>query len=113
MPSRRVDAFPFAAVRDLLGILRALWLSTPEANSMRRIQIGAVAQQLRASLELAKLSTPGTPGYTDAWRRAEAATRAAGKLVDVTATLEPVLLAATLRVVGIAGGVRRKPPVGH
>lgn len=113
MRARRTDPFPFAAVRDLLGILRAMWLATPEENSMRRIQIGAVAQGLRAALELAKLATPGTKAYADAWRRAEAATRAAGNLVDCFATVEPVLTAATVRVVGFGAGVRKKPPVGH
>ena len=83
MPLGRTDPFPFAAVRDLLGILRALWLATDETQSMRRIHVAAVAQELRASLELAKATTPGTRGHADAWRRAEAATRAAGRLVDV------------------------------
>jgi hypothetical protein len=32
MAERRPPQLPFAAVRDLLGILRALWLSTGRVN---------------------------------------------------------------------------------
>ena len=113
MQTRRQDPFPFAAVRDLLGILRALWLATDEAHLMRRKQIASVAGELRAAYELALTSTPGTMGYRAAWSRAEEATRKVGDLVDCVTPLEPVLLAATARVVNASAGVRKKHGPTH
>ena len=113
MQTRRQDPFPFAAVRDLLGILRALWLATDEGHLMRRKQIAAVAAELRAAYELALTSTPGTMGYHAAWDRAEAATRKVGDLVDCVTPLEPVVRAATDRVVGASAAVRKKHGPTH
>jgi hypothetical protein len=52
MPPPLPDVFPFVAVRDLLGIMRALWLATDEAHVMvrRRIEEAArkAAHRLRA-----------------------------------------------------------------
>jgi len=111
---KRLSApFPFTAVRDLLGILRALWLATDEAHVMRRKQIAAVAGDLRAAYELALTSTPGTMGSQAAWSRAEDATRRVGDLVDCITPLEPVVRAATERVVNLAAGVRKKHGPTH
>jgi len=111
--TRRQDPFPFAAVRDLLGILRALWLSTDEAHLMRRKQITAVAGELRTAYELALMSTPGTMGYHAAWERAEEATRRVGDLVDCVTPLEPLVRAATARVVNGGAGIRKKHGPTH
>ncbi len=80
---------------------------------MRRRQIASVAAELRAAYELALTCTPGTMGYHAAWSRAEEATRKVGDLVDCVTPLEPVLLAATARVVNASAGVRKKHGPTH
>ncbi len=99
--------FPFVAVRDLLGILRALWLSVENEGQRRRI--AAVAHDLRAAYELALTSTPGTMGYKSAWRRAEQATHKVGDLVELYMSLDAVLGAAAAQVTNELGPRRKKP----
>ncbi len=102
--------FPFEAVRDLLGILRALYAADRArgANERRLGHIRSVAVELRRSMELALDHEVGAPGHRAAVRRAEAATRRLADLVDVTTPLEPTLLAAGQRVraEGLRGGER-------
>jgi hypothetical protein len=92
--------FPFEAVRDLLGILRALYAADRArgAHARRLGHIRAVAVELRRAMELALEHEVGTAGHRVATRRAEGATRKLADLVDVTTPLEPMLLAAGQRV---------------
>ncbi|HEX3597997.1 MAG TPA: hypothetical protein VHU80_22965 [Polyangiaceae bacterium] len=92
--------FPFEAVRDLLGILRALYAADRAhgANARRLGQIRAVALELRRAMELALEHEVGAAAQRAAIRRADAATRRLADLVDVTTPLEPTLLAAGQRV---------------
>lgn len=100
MLSPRHDPFPYEAVRDLLGILRALYLAAKasDAGARRLATIRAVGRELRASMDLALESDPGTLGHAAAWRRAEQATERLGELVDCTTPIEPTLAAAARRV---------------
>jgi hypothetical protein len=94
----RSDPFPFEAVRDLIGILRALYAATPPERVERRRQIAAVAGQLRIATEQARKYDPGTMGFSAAWKRAEEATIRLTELLDVLAPIAPVLEVAGKRV---------------
>jgi hypothetical protein len=100
MPAPRSSPFPFEAVRDLLGILRALYAADKAlgASSRRLSAIQAVAMELRKAMDLASEHGPGTLGHSAAWSRAERATYRLADLVDVTTPVEPVLKAAGERV---------------
>ena len=114
----QADPFPFEAVRDLLGILRALYAAAQaEGGSAARLAaIRRVGGELRAATDLALEHEPGTLGHGAAWRRAERATRMLAEIVDCTTPIEPTLEAAARRVVGrtrretkneLSGRVRR------
>lgn len=99
---RQAEPFPFEAVRDLLGILRALYAAAQaEGGSAARLAaIRRIGAELRAATDLALEHEPGTLGHGAAWRRAERATRMLAEIVDCTTPLEPTLEAAARRVVG-------------
>ena len=110
MPSRG-DPFPFEAARDLLGILRALYVATEkEEGGKRRLEaILRCGRELGAAIALARRHEPSTLGYDAAWRRAEAATRQAMDLIESTTPIEPTLAAAVARVwPRAASGARRR-----
>ena len=99
MPENKRPPFPFEAVRDLLGILRALYAADKArgAGERRLAEIRRVALELRSATELA-LDHPDGAGRRAAWEKAEHAVRRLGDLVDVTTPLEPTLIAAGDRV---------------
>jgi hypothetical protein len=110
--SRRDDPFPFEAVRDLLGIVRALY-AAEKAGGAGRVELARIARvgkELRAALDLAADTRPGTIGRTAAWKRAEEATVRVGDLVDAVTRAEPLVAAARGRVSGARTALRRKAP---
>lgn len=96
----RQDPFPFEAVRDLIGILRALYSAEHAARGRtRRVRaITRIGRELRAAVDLALEHEPGTLGHAAAWARAEHATAELGELVDATTPLSETLAAAARRV---------------
>ena len=100
MLSPRRDPFPFEAVRDLLGILRAMYAAARARGRAERqlAAIRRVGDDLRAAVDLALEHEPGTLGHAAAWQRAERATSALADLVDCTTPLEPTLSAAARRI---------------
>jgi len=96
--SIRRDPFPFEAVRDLIGILRALYASTPPEQRERRQQIAATARELIEATELATKGGPGSMGESAAWKRAERATLRLTDLVAFMARTDELLLAAGERI---------------
>jgi len=95
----RHEPFPFEAVRDLIGILRALYAAERRGSRARRARdIARVGRELRAAVDLALEHEPGTLGHAAAWARAERATAALADLVDSTTALSPLLAAAARRV---------------
>lgn len=100
MLTLRNDAFPSEAVRDLIGILRALYAAehVARADSRRVREVARIGRELAAAVELATAHGPGTMGHAAAWSRAERATAALGDLVDATTPLAPTLAAAARRV---------------
>lgn len=111
MPAHK-DAFPFEAVRDLLGVVRAMYAAARSANAGPRqlARIAAIGADLSESMNLAAGTRPGTLGHAAAWRRAEEATRRVGDLVDSLTPAEPLVAAARERVAGARRVVRRKTP---
>ena len=104
MMALRDEPFPFEAVRDLLGIVRALYASekAQQAGDRRLAAIRRIGRELRAAVDLALEYEPLTLGHAAAWHRAEQATLAIADLVDVTTPLQPTLRAATQRVRAVA-----------
>lgn len=102
MLSPRRDPFPFEAVRDLLGILRAMYAAARARGGAERqlAAIRRVGDDLRAAVDLALEHEPGTLGHAAAWQRAERATAALADLVDCSTPLEPTLTAAARRIRG-------------
>jgi hypothetical protein len=102
MPNEFTGPFPFEAVRDLLGILRALYAADKArgAGSRRLSFIRRVAMELRGAVDLALEHKEGSLGHAAAWKKAERATHLLADLVDVTTALEPMLLIAGARVRG-------------
>ena len=100
MSDKKLPPFPFEAVRDLVGILRALYAADKaRGGSERRLsEIRRVALELRRATDLALEHEPGRTGHRAAWERAERATLHLADLVDVTTPLEPTLMAAGERV---------------
>lgn len=108
------DAFAFAAVRDLLGIVRALWTAAERAGASERelARIRAVGRDLQQALKLATAARGEGGTYDLAWARAEEATARAGELIDAFTPAEPMVTAARTRVAGARAALdtrKRKP----
>lgn len=94
------EIFPFEAVRDLLGLLRALYAANKArgAGERRLGEITRLAVELRRATAVARAHPPHTEEHQAARRMAERATFRLGDLADVTTPLEPTLMAAGERV---------------
>jgi hypothetical protein len=100
MLAPRSAAFPFEAVRDLLGIVRAMYAAyEKQSGAAQRLDaLRRIGCELRQATELALEHEVGSLGHAAAWQRAERATRRLGELVDCTTPLEPTLVAAVRRL---------------
>lgn len=88
--------FPHEAVRDLLGIARAMWAC--EQDVARKAELAEIGKQLRDAAELARKAPVDSLGAKAAWKRAE----------EGTARLCAVVAGDVLRLVHAAAGwVRR------
>lgn len=96
---------PLAAVRDLLGITRALYRATLAADPRdpRLPALADIGKSLRAVLGAAG-AHPGTNDHLEAWSRAERATKALTNLVDESIRLGPVI-ATTARCISRPGSM--------
>jgi hypothetical protein len=110
MLSRRDTSFPFEAVRDLLGVVRAMYAAAKESGAGRSqlAKISAVGRELSKALDIAASTREGTIGHAAAWKRAEEATRRVGDLVDALTPAEPLVVAARGRVTGARRALGRK-----
>lgn len=107
MPWHPYPALPRETVRDLLGIVRALYrvtVATDPKDVVRLQALTDIGREFRDALRNSRSSHPGTVQHSDAWAAAERATRALGEFVasDETQPLAPLVRAA-------AGRVRRDP----
>lgn len=97
---RNHGPLPLQAVRDLLGIVRAMFRAAREegAGPARLQRIAEAGRRLNVAIELASETEPNTVGHRAAWLHAEAAIRLIGDEVSVTSTLEPIVAAAGRRI---------------
>lgn len=107
---RRDEPFPFEAVRDLLGVVRALYAAAQARGAGRDdlARISRIGAELRETLDLALTTRPGTVGHRAAVERAEDATRLVGEVVDALTPAEPIVVAARVRVSGTTARTRKR-----
>jgi hypothetical protein len=89
------------AVRDLLGLLRAMYAAERRKNFPRRRRLVALeraARALKDALATAAVHDPGTAPYVRAVGTANAVATRLTDLIEVTDPIEPVLRAAGARV---------------
>jgi hypothetical protein len=112
VPDRRDTPFPFEAVRDLMGVVRALYAAAKHnsAGPVELARIARVGRDLHAAIDLAAGARKGTGEREVARRRAEEATLRAGDLVDALTPAEPLVHAARARVSGTRTATRKKSP---
>lgn len=94
LQSVRKPPLPIETVRDLLGIVRALyavWHEERPVSSEHIARLARVGRDLRDALELAQKAGPGTIGNAAAWTKAERATEELGRLVDGFVPLRPAI----------------------
>lgn len=98
MLGRRSDPFPAREVRDLLGIVRAMWRAekaSAHPSAPRLARLKRIGESLTTALELAAASPADGVGERAAWQHAEEACAALGR--------EETLLESVLPVVREAG----------
>jgi hypothetical protein len=91
---------PREAVRDLLGITRAMYrakLAEQPRDVVRLQALEDVGRELRAALR-GSHGHPGTIQHQYAWEAAERATRALGELVGESMSVAPLVRATCARV---------------
>lgn len=110
MTSRKNDPLPLEAMRDLLGVVRAMYAATKERGASRHelAKITRVGKQLSSAIAQAMASRPGEAGYHEAWRHAERVTRDVMDLIDALTPAEPILRAAKTRVTGGAAALKKR-----
>jgi len=105
LPPPREAPIPIEALRDLIGLCRALYLAwrTNGAGPVELDELASIGRDLRSALKLAKSTKPDTVGHRAAWSRAEDATRRLGHVVSALEPLKPTVEAASRRVCGERG----------
>ncbi len=106
--AERVDEIPIHALRDLLGLVRAMFRAA-KATGAGRAELAPferVGRELRAAVRLASSGRPGTAAYTKAREHAERAALGVGDLVGCLDSAEPIVRAA----VGAVHARRRGRP---
>ncbi|MFZ5893037.1 MAG: hypothetical protein ACOY0T_18400 [Myxococcota bacterium] len=93
---------PLEALRDLVGICRALYAAWKKerVGPIELEELAGIGKDLSDALRLARKTEPGTLGHRAAWSRAEEATRRLGHLVGKLEPLHLTLEAATARALG-------------
>jgi hypothetical protein len=104
MPWQPYPSLPRESVRDLLGIVRALYRATDRRDAVRVQALTEIGRDLREALAGSRGTHPGTLRHIEAWVSAERATRRLGELIDSD---ESQPLAPLVRAV--AGRIRQEP----
>jgi hypothetical protein len=96
----RQGPLPLEAVRDLIGICRALFAArklehAPKTELDELAEIGA---NLKRALELGRKTEPNTVGHRAAWDKADMATERLMRVISVSMAAAPLVEAAILRV---------------
>jgi hypothetical protein len=94
-----VRQLPLVAVRDLLGICRAMYAA--KARELAPVpvlnELAAIGEKLKLALKLGK-SSPDSIGHKAAWNHAEEATARLMKLISIDLPLAPTVEAAVIRI---------------
>ncbi len=108
MLPRRDQPLPIEAIRDLLGIVRAVYEAEKRggASKAELARIERVGRLLHNAVALAA-SAPGSVGHRAAWEQAEEGARRVADLVDTLTPAEPIVKAAMGRVWGRRAPRRR------
>lgn len=103
--------FPFDAVRDLLGVVRAIYAAAKDGGAPREelARIARVGRELGRALDLAGSPQQGASGQASAWRLTDQVMLQVNDLVDPLTPAAPLLLAARNRVTGAKLALRSKP----
>jgi hypothetical protein len=93
------EAFPTEAVRDLLGIARAMYAARKRelATKPELDELAEIGKKLSNALKLAK-SGPDTLGSRSAWGQAEDACQRLGRVVSKSLPAAVVVEAAVVRI---------------
>jgi hypothetical protein len=104
----RSDPLPLEAVRDLLGIARALYAAQKREYASRQTldELAAVGKALVKALRLAQQSGPDTLAHRAAWIQAEDACKRLVQIISLQTPAAAVVEAAVVRVRRIG----RRPP---
>jgi hypothetical protein len=96
----RSDPFPIEAVRDLLGICRALFAARKRDHAPKDEleELAVIGAKLRQALELAKKTEPNTVGHRAAWDHADVATERLTRVIGISMAAAPLVEAAVFRV---------------
>jgi hypothetical protein len=102
---------PLEALRDLIGVCRALFAAWKASGQgpIELQELEAIGRDLAAAFDLARKTKPNTLGHRAAWSKAEAATAQLGHLVGSLEPLRPTVAAATVRITGATKSVTPKP----
>lgn len=102
MPPKLDGPIPLTALRDLVGVCRALYAdwTCNGADALDLEELAHIGLELAHALKLARSTAPNTVGHRSAWARAEAASARLGALVAKTDGIRSTVRAATVRVVG-------------
>jgi hypothetical protein len=96
----RGEALPVEAIRDLLGIARAMYgaakrTGAPEPELAELQEIG---EKLKLSLKLGLRTQPDSVGHRAAWVHAEEATQRLVRRISASTPAAPIVEAAAFRV---------------
>ena len=99
------EQLPREAVRDLLGIARAMYAAAKAEGAGERhlAEIAQAGKDLRLALGLARKAKPGALGHRRAWELAEQGYRRLLERISITTALEPIIATAI-------GRIDRPPP---
>jgi hypothetical protein len=95
---------PLQALRDLVGICRALYAAWKKerVGPLELEELAGIGKDLAEALRLARNTAPDTLGHRAAWSRAEEATRRLGHLIGKLEPLHLMVEAATARALDSA-----------
>ena len=107
--SEDVAGFPIDAVRDLLGVVRAVYTAAKEqgASPYELRRIAGAGAELADAIELATSARPGSRDLPTARSRAEQAARRMRDLDGALPVALPLVAAACARVLGFGAPARR------
>lgn len=94
---------PIREVRDVLGIVRAMYRAesaSTHRSATRLARLKKIGESLTTAIELASESSPATVGHRAAWQHADDALEALAKEITILESLQPILIAAKRAVSG-------------